>query len=570
MKIQDKRLSLKLIVLLFLCISCGSSKSGRSGSQQIIDSANAMANKTISVSSPVEPNEQCPHGGQVIKTGIASGSAENPEEFLEVLHELLICNQADESKQIAQINDVNMSTKAEKPGENCPNGGLAIYQGDELVGYLCHGESGNDGRDGDYMLLKSESINPGIDSECVFGGKRLSWGLDQGEMNNALDPEEVIDSMLVCEPEPAICGGTYEAKNNADVAELATCFTTITGNVSFNGEDITDLSPLRYLQTVRGNFLFQSSSLTSLNGLENLKYVGGDLIFQDDSNKNLASFEALAKLEEVVGFFYVGNIAGPSDFSQLSSIQKIGKLGIHDQAPITSFNGLQNLNKLKMDKLGKSLITLNGLNNLVELDATDFSFGAGGNENIRDLSPLGNLQTLGSLKIYYGAQISNSDLQFLSKVKTLGDVYIAGSIPINDLSSLSPSTLTGSFELVGMGSVTGLETFFANITSIPGNLRINNQQSISNLNFLRPLREVGLSLTIQNNPNISNFEGLENLYRIGYRRNSNTGNAFNILNGPTTMCGLTSLNSINGDIYANDGFFSDWRARLAVPQARCD
>ena len=151
----------------------------------------------------------------------------------------------------------------------------------------------------------------------------------------------------------------------------------------------------------------------------------------------------------------------------------------------------------------------------------------------------------------------------------LGTVFIFGTSPISDLSTLSPMVLLGDFKLQGTGTMEGLRGFFKNIDEIPGDLHISDQTLIADLSFLSNLKSVGGSLTLQNNTNLDNFKRLSNLESVGLKAVGAGELGMNIINGPSVMCGLENLATFNGLLYHNTGTTLNWAEVLELPQPAC-
>ena len=176
--------------------------------------------------------------------------------------------------------------------------------------------------------------------------------------------------------EAALCGdevldGDVLVKTQDDVQALAS-YTWVTGNVEFEGPELTDVSALDELRCVAGQLSFSwCSSLTdiglnglrkigeglwfssfealeSLNGLDNLTWIGDSIsITHNDAltslggfgqlelipgslrieqNENLASVTAFAQLQEVGGALMV-QLPWTEDLAALSSVRRVGGPG---------------------------------------------------------------------------------------------------------------------------------------------------------------------------------------------------------------------------------------------------
>ncbi|MBW1881394.1 MAG: hypothetical protein JRJ84_23815, partial [Deltaproteobacteria bacterium] len=107
-----------------------------------------------------------------------------------------------------------------EPGDECPNGGLAIHTGEDEdedgvldageisdSQIVCDGVAGDPGEDGHEALISTTEIPRG-DEECPYGGVQIDIGLDNGDGGGTagdgiLQPGEIDDTEVVCDGAPS-------------------------------------------------------------------------------------------------------------------------------------------------------------------------------------------------------------------------------------------------------------------------------------------------------------------------------------------------------------------------------
>ncbi len=260
--------------------------------------------------------------------------------------------------------------------------------------------------------------------------------------------------------------------NNAEVtaflANYPNC-TEITGNLtlSYSGTDtITELGDLPFT-SIAGNLEIFTTHLVNLEGLEDLTTIGGNLNIYN--NSMLTSLKGLESLQSIGGFLYIqGN--GLTTLKGLDSLETIlGQLHIFQNPYLTEITNLS------------SLATVTG--QVWFLD----------NPLLNSLEGLETLHTLGSNLLIQANGVTT--LKGLDALETIGgDLKILGNNSLTSYSSLN------------------------NLTSISGELVINDSPALSQLNGLTSLETVGGNLSIGNNGgSLTQVNELSNLTSInGY------------------------------------------------------
>ncbi|MBY5958992.1 T9SS type A sorting domain-containing protein [Membranicola marinus] len=167
--------------------------------------------------------------------------------------------------------------------------------------------------------------------------------------------------------------------------------------------------------------------------------------------------------------------------------------------------------------------------------------GISGN-NIMDLSPLENLETIGGyLLIYNNSSLKNVDgLSSLSSIGGDLNIYNNGSLAnVDGLSSLT--SIDGGLNIYNNGSLANVDGL-SSLTSIGVVLEIRDNSSLMNVDGLSALNSIGASLYIFYNSSLTNVDGLSSLLSIG-RKLYIVSNV-----SLTNVGGLSSLSSIGGDL----------------------
>ncbi|MFH1121966.1 MAG: T9SS type A sorting domain-containing protein [Bacteroidota bacterium] len=295
--------------------------------------------------------------------------------------------------------------------------------------------------------------------------------------------------------------------------------TEIEGDVTINGEDITNLNGLNVLTSIGGYFVIGiytwpsgggNPNLASLTGLDNLISIGGYLSIS--GNNALTSLTGLDDLCYIGGLIVTGN----NSLLDLTGIDNLtltgGSVRIGGNPVLTNLSALINLNYIPGNlELGTwyasgihgnpSLTNLEGLDNL---DSIGGSFDIFLNISLQDITALENLIKIGSdLRMgYWGG---NPSLTSLAGMENL--VSIGGSMEVRSNDSLI--NFEGMESLESIGGSLRLGRANDGSTSYGGNLSLINLTGLNNLN------SIGGNLEIYFNPSLTSLTGLENLSTIG-------------------------------------------------------
>ena len=278
--------------------------------------------------------------------------------------------------------------------------------------------------------------------------------------------------------------GGYGLRYQFQVDNLAASnITIITGQLSINSGDITDLSPLTDLVSI-GSLKVTNTSLANLDGLENviisnepktLNIWGNDqlenlnaitvsnsefdwvrlednLALQNISGIGIAengvlrlirnnSITSLSGLRTGSGisFLLLNRLPNLENISALQSLNRIDDFEIYDANSLSSLNGLQNLTSCSSVQLieMESLTSLEGLNGITTLDKLYLS----GMPGLNSLNGLNNLTEIGMEPGNYPGD----------------DIFILNRLNITDLTGLTSLTLVRNIDISGCDALTSLE-----------------------------------------------------------------------------------------------------------------
>lgn len=308
--------------------------------------------------------------------------------------------------------------------------------------------------------------------------------------------------------------------------------TQIDGDVTINGEDITNLNGLNVVTSIGGNlfigtyFYRGNSLLTNLTGLEGLTNVAGKV----DINLNpvLTSLTGLDNLTSIgLSLFIYGNplnsLAGLANLTFIG-----GGISIISNYTLTSLTGLDNLTYIG----GSISISENvALTNLTGLDNIDPA-------SIDDLS------------IYNNSSLSSCSVQSICDylASPNGVVIVRNNSTgcntppeIADGCGITlPCLPFGNYYFNTQAYIDSFQTNYPECTSLQGYVKIEGDD-ITNLNGLNMITSFGYDLFIELNPALTTLTGLNRVNSIGHHLFIAQNNAL------ISLTGLDSLISIGLD-----------------------
>lgn len=201
--------------------------------------------------------------------------------------------------------------------------------------------------------------------------------------------------------------------------------TEIEGDVSIQGDDITNLIGLNAVTSIEGTLLIkENGSLPYLAGLGNLEHVENLMIINNDGLVNLTGLESLDTINGYVRIWYNDLI---TSLSGLDSLSFVGSdLMIEGNYALQNCKGMENLKRV-----GGSLV--------VGCIAGWMHY----NRSLKSLAGFNNLSSVGGL-LWINCNDSLTDLTGLESLVTIGD-----GLAINGNKLLA--SLTGLENLISCG-----------------------------------------------------------------------------------------------------------------------
>jgi hypothetical protein len=290
-----------------------------------------------------------------------------------------------------------------------------------------------------------------------------------------------LKDILDAEP-PESCEGDMLLTSQAEVNAFS-C-TEVKGLLKISGDDITDLSPLSILKKVSGGLSIRDNpNLTSLDGLSALDSVKGGITIKD--NALLENVDGLSSLR----YFYSAR----------------NGLILSNNPSLKNLNGFSTLSHFEGPNGGRILIAdnavLESIHGLASLRAHPAAGAA------YDISIIRNIQLMECGALFPFLQALGQEVIDRSNIQVL---YNGGGCTLESFLFGFPynEVCLGNITLSSQAEV---DAFYC--PEVEGILTITGE-NITDLSPLSRLRRVGAGLIIENNPNLTNLDGLSALDSI--------------------------------------------------------
>ena len=287
--------------------------------------------------------------------------------------------------------------------------------------------------------------------------------------------------------------GDVELTSQAEVDEFGmNGYTIVTGSFAVvadlinqvNPEYISNLDPIRQLTEVGTDLSILSTTVENLDALSNLKKVGGSINIQ--GNPLLAEIDFLNEITEINSDVVISS--NPS---------------------VIEISGFKNV------------VSINGDLELISMDGLETISGFG---QLNSISGLLRFQSLISVMDFSG---------FTSLSSIGGDLDILTS-SISDMNGFSSLTNIGGSLILRTNVILDNVDGLSNLSTIQGDLIVDNNASALNNNFTDGLKNVngfinlntlGGDLTVTSNKLLTDFCGLKTIFENGYTGNYTVGSS---------------------------------------------
>jgi len=207
---------------------------------------------------------------------------------------------------------------------------------------------------------------------------------------------------------------------------------TISGNVTINGSDITNLNGLSGISLIQGSFtISENPVLTNLIGLESLVSVGGRLTISDNpALQDVSGLESLTTLTDGI------NVVSNSSLTNFSALKSLSYVGPYLRVVYN-----------------QSLTSIEGFNKITSV--TDF-LSVGGNNILESLAGLENITLAREVSISLNSKLRSLD-GLRSLTKTTGYLYIGDNPLLTDLQGLNRlKSVSNFFNITSNDALTSL------------------------------------------------------------------------------------------------------------------
>ena len=248
--------------------------------------------------------------------------------------------------------------------------------------------------------------------------------------------------------------------------------TFVAGNLTVQGADIVDLSPLDIVVSISNTLTISNNSLLgSLSGLNNLTSVGSVSVIQNNSLASISGFNGFSSANTV----FISNNTMLVDLSGFNNLASVGSLHLLQSPQISDISGFTTLQNITT--------TL----------------------NIQNTSATQTSSLCGCEVIAPALAAGLPSNLFLDN-----STNCTSPQGCNSVSGILSSFCTQDFTLNTQAEV---DAFFC--TSVDGNVTIESLNQISNLSALSVLNSISGDLVIRNINNLTSLDGLQNLQGIG-------------------------------------------------------
>lgn len=287
--------------------------------------------------------------------------------------------------------------------------------------------------------------------------------------------------------------GDVELTSQAEVDEFGmNGYTIVTGSFAVVSDVINQVNP---------------EYISNLDGIKQLTEVGTDLSILSTTVENL---DALSNLKKVGGSI---NIQGNPLLAEIDFLNEITEINsdvvISSNPSVIEISGFKNV------------VSINGDLELISMDGLETISGFG---QLNSISGLLRLQSLISVMDFSG---------FTSLSSIGGDLDILTS-SISDMNGFSSLTNIGGSLILRTNVILDNVDGLSNLSTIQGDLIVDNNASALNNNFTDGLKNVngfinlntlGGDLTVTSNKLLTDFCGLKTIFENGYTGNFTVGSS---------------------------------------------
>ena len=337
----------------------------------------------------------------------------------------------------------------------------------------------------------------------------------QEEVNEFISNTTLIDGNLTI--------GYTDFSSQSDITDLTPLsnITDITGNLNIQqNEQLVNFTDLTHLQSIGGSFnVLFNGSLITLRNFSNLQSIGGDFLV--GINSNLSTLEDFSNLQSIEGVFIVSLNNQLTTLGNFPNLQSIGGyFSVCDNDTLTTLGNFPALTSI-----GVGSTTVPSLGE----DRNNVSMVVENNSNLSDCSVLTDLLPGGAHAVSGDIYISNNatgcssgdDILAIEKIAYTGDITVTTQAEVDSLrttlanvDSVDGNLTIGFTSGSLLSDITDLAPL-SSIVHIMGNIRIQQNGQLVNLNALTHLQSIGGYFSVYDNNELITLGDFPNLQSIG-------------------------------------------------------
>jgi len=333
---------------------------------------------------------------------------------------------------------------------------------------------------------------------------------------NAIGCNSINEVQLTCGL-PISCTSNITFTSQAEIDAFPTIHpscNSITGNVTIQGSDITNLSGLSQIISIDGNLtiggLGGNPNLASLEGLNSLITVGGTLhIFNNIGLINIGALNSLTTLNgdlniinntslsncETQGVcdYLSGFPINANVYGNAPGCNSVAQVQIACNIPVSCPNNITIAIQNDLDSFADTYVGCTSITGNVIIHGGDIT-------NLNGLSQITSIG--GSLTIENNTLLTS--LTGLNSLVTIGSsLYLSANNVLTDLGALNGLISTGSHLSISQNSALSNLNGLSSVISIGGQLLLYNNISLTSLSGLNALNFIGNNLFLQDNTSLS-------------------------------------------------------------------
>lgn len=361
-----------------------------------------------------------------------------------------------------------------------------------------------------------------------------------------------------------ICAGDIMLTTQAEV-DAFDC-TSVEGTLRISGNDIIHLNALGGLRNVGELIIENNPNLDDLSGLSTLDSIGdlGGANLVISNNATLSNLDGLSSLTAIGGSLIISNNAMLRNIDGLSSVSRISSIHIFNNAELENIDGLSGITTESSDIFSyeikvtdnSELNVCNGLTPLFQsIGVSDvimlFNYGYielsgnGAGCTLTDILPgfPFDQKCFRSTTLSTQAEVDAFDCPVVTGTLTISGSDITNLSALSGLRKVGQLVIENNPNLTNLDGLSSLDTIQGSNESSIASLRIRNNALLENIDGLSRLSFMEAhfytTIEIDNNPSLINVNGLSSLRKFLWVKDG-----FIVITNNATLSDVNGLSSL--------------------------